>query len=114
MTRRNKLRDTNTTKEIGELLKTIQFNPRFGYLGSYMHENRLVIHSLEEGVKVEMNVFDLRELLSSEANNNVSMKRFPGHKVNNGLNFSDDTSITNIDLEKGKIIVRRLDFWVTE
>ena len=98
----------------GELLKTIQFNPRFGYLGSYMHENRLVIHSLEEGVKFEMNMFDLRELLNSEANNNLSMKRFPGHVVNYDLVFSDDTSITIIDLEKGKLIVRRLDFWVNE
>ena len=101
----------------GELLKTIQFNSRFGYLGSYMHENRLVIQSLEEGGKIEMNVFDLRELLNSEANNNVSMKRFPrfpGHKVNNRFIFSDHTSITNIDLEKGKLIVRRLDFWVNE
>ena len=47
----------------GELLKKIQLgDPRYGYFGSYVHENRLFIHSLEEGEKCEMNVYDLREL----------------------------------------------------
>ena len=59
------------------------------------------------------NMFDLRELLRSEANNNVSMKSFPEVNHNQGWNMLDFTSVARIEFENLKLKVTRLDFWDT-
>ena len=99
--------------EEGELLKRIQLNDHsFEMFGTYMYENRLVINSFGRRGKGETNVFNLKELLNSEANNNVSMKRFPELNLENSFYSLDCTSIVNVDPEEKEIIVSRLDFWV--
>ena len=100
----------------GDLVKTIPLKDHsFDSFGAYLYENRLVINSFELGGKGEMNVFDLGELLNSEANNNVTMKRFPELNHQHSEPLSNHSSIASIECAgMGKIHVLRLDFWAIE
>ena len=99
----------------GELLRRIQLKNHTCDIQVYTFGRRLVLNSPYSIVESEgaTNMFDLRELLGSDANNNVSVKSFPEINHNQGWNMLDFTSVARIEFENLKLKVTRLDFWDT-
>ena len=106
--------------EQGELTKVVQFKQTLDWAG-FVHcgkefvssDNRLLLTGRD------LAMFDLEELLSTERNNNVSLKTFPELRQKNCKWLMEHTSLSTITFEKEeqmkpKIKVTKANFWAMD